>query len=367
VVETQKGAIEIEIFETGQIDQILVDLNSKVPVGTPLARIRTEFEAKAGVTAAAPVVPSAGLAKVSPSALPAKPSPSQPHAPPIAIVPRTAARARVSPAARRLAQAQGVDVATLAGSGPAGAIVRADVERSLGAVAAPVERKRATGLDLDAMRTAIAAAMTRSKREIPHYYLEHQVDVTACEQWLMRTNATRPPDNRLLFGALAVKSLALAAHRFTAFNGFYRDGRYEPASAVHVGMAIAIRGGGLAAPALRDADRLPLDELMARMRDLVQRMRAGRIRSSEISDPTITVSSLGERGVEVLYGVVYPPQVAIVGFGKVVARPWLVDGAIAPRSVVTITLSADHRVSDGHAGALFLAEIGKLLQEPDKL
>jgi pyruvate dehydrogenase E2 component (dihydrolipoamide acetyltransferase) len=106
---------------------------------------------------------------------------------------------------------------------------------------------------------------------------------------------------------------------------------------------------------------------MTRMRDLIQRTRAGRIRSSEMADPTITVSSLGERGVEVLYGIIYPPQVAIVGFGTVVTRPWVTDGAVAARSVTTVTLSADHRVSDGHAGALFLAEIGKLMQEPDKL
>jgi pyruvate dehydrogenase E2 component (dihydrolipoamide acetyltransferase) len=261
----------------------------------------------------------------------------------------------------------GVDLSTIAGSGPAGAITQADVERRLGEIAAPPEKKRVIGLDLDAMRTAIAAAMARSKREIPHYYLEHQVDVTACEQWLTQKNATRPPDNRLLIGALAIKAAALAARRFPAFNGFYRENKFEPATAVHVGVAIAIRGGGLAAPALHDTDQLSLDELMARMRDLVQRTRAGRIRSSEISDPTITITSLGERGVETLYGIIYPPQVAIVGFGKAVTRPWVVDGAIGPRSVITITLSADHRVSDGHAGALFLAEIGKLLQEPDKL
>jgi pyruvate dehydrogenase E2 component (dihydrolipoamide acetyltransferase) len=106
---------------------------------------------------------------------------------------------------------------------------------------------------------------------------------------------------------------------------------------------------------------------MSGMRDLVQRTRSGRIRSSEMSDPTITVSSLGERGVEALYGIIYPPQVAIVGFGKVVTRPWIVDGAIGPRSVVTMTLAGDHRVTDGHAGALFLAEMGRLLQEPEKL
>jgi pyruvate dehydrogenase E2 component (dihydrolipoamide acetyltransferase) len=260
-----------------------------------------------------------------------------------------------------------VDLATITGSGPSGAIIRADVEYRLVAAPASVETKRPTGLNLDAMRAAIAAAMARSKREIPHYYLEHQVDVTSCEQWLTRTNASRPPDERLLMAALAAKSVALAARRFTLFNGFYNDGKYQAASAVHLGIAIAIRGGGLAAPALHDVDQMPLDELMGRMRDLVQRTRAGRIRSSEMSDSTITVSSLGERGVEAVHGVIYPPQVALVGFGKVVARPWLVDGAIGPRSVVTMTLAADHRVSDGHAGALFLAEIGKLLQEPEKL
>ncbi len=166
---------------------------------------------------------------------------------------------------------------------------------------------------------------------------------------------------------LTLKAVARAASKFTAFNGFFRDGRFEPATGVHVGVAIALRGGGLVAPAIHDTAELPLDALMAHLRDLVQRVRAGRIRSSEMADPTITVSSLGDRGVEALYGVIYPPQVAIVGFGKVVTRPWVVDGAVGPRPVVTITLAADHRVSDGHAGALFLAEIGKLLQEPDKL
>jgi pyruvate dehydrogenase E2 component (dihydrolipoamide acetyltransferase) len=363
VVETQKGAIEIEIFEAGKIEQLLVNLNTTVPVGTPLARIRAELEVPLGAVTAAPP-PAAPAVPLAPPPLARAPV-APPSPPPVA--PDAAARARASPAARRLAEAHGIDLSTVTGSGPAGAIIYADVERRLGEAIAPPEKKRALWLDLDAMRTAIAAAMARSKREIPHYYLDHQVDVTACEQWLTQKNATRPPDNRLLIGALAIKAAALAVRRFLAFNGFYLDGKFEPASAVHVGVAIAIRGGGLAAPALHEADQISVDELMARMRDLVQRTRAGRIRSSEISDPTITVTSLGERGVETLYGIIYPPQVAIVGFGKIVTRPWVIDGAIGPRSVVTITLSADHRVSDGHAGALFLAEIGRLLQEPEKL
>jgi pyruvate dehydrogenase E2 component (dihydrolipoamide acetyltransferase) len=361
IVDTQKGAIEVEIYQSGQIEQLLIGLDSKVPVGTPLARIRTEGEAKPEA-AQTPTPRPAAPSPVSPAATAPVRPPSQPIGAPSSV-----RQMRVSPAARRLAEDRGIDLLTVKGGGPDGAITLVDVERRIGEAVAAPEKKRAPSLDLDAMRAAIAAAMTRSKREIPHYYLEHQVDVTACEQWLAQQNAARTPDNRVLIGALAIKAVALAARRFPAFNGFYRENRFEPGQAVHVGVAIAIRGGGLAAPALHDADQLTLDELMSRMRDLVQRTRAGRIRSSEISDPTITVSSLGERGVEVLYGIIYPPQVAIVGFGKTVVRPWVVDGAIGPRSIITATLSGDHRVTDGHAGGLFLAEIGKLLQEPDKL
>jgi pyruvate dehydrogenase E2 component (dihydrolipoamide acetyltransferase) len=364
VVDTQKGAIEVEIYQSGQIEQLLVGLDTKVPVGTPLARLRVEGEAPAA--ASVPLVRPAAPAEAPAAAVI---QPIRPAAPALAVAPGGGARA--SPAARRLAEQRGIDLSSVTGSGPGGAITYDDVERAVGKIAGeapPVpEKRRPAGLDLAAMRTAIAAAMARSKREIPHYYLEHQIDVTACEHWLREQNASRAPDDRLLMGALAIKAVALAAHRFPAFNGFYRDNKFETSQAVHIGVAIAIRGGGLAAPALHKADQLPLDELMGRMRDLVQRTRAGRIRSSEISDPTITVSSLGERGVEALYGVIYPPQVAIVGMGKVVARPWVVDGAIAPRSVVTMTLSGDHRVTDGHAGALFLAEIGNLLQEPGNL
>ncbi|HUZ91855.1 MAG TPA: dihydrolipoamide acetyltransferase family protein [Methylocella sp.] len=361
VVETQKGAIEIEIFETGEIEQFLVDIGTKVPVGTPLAKVRTEQE----VTDVEVKPPQEALVIVPPAAMAIASHPVVPSAG--EAPPRVIGRVRASPVARRLARTRNIDLAAIAGSGPAGAIVMRDIEPQLSAVEIPAEKKLAKGLDLEAMRMAIATAMARSKREIPHYYLDHQVDMTACEAWLARTNETRPPDKRLLMGVLAMKAVALAIRRFPAFNGFYRDGKFEAASAVHVGMAISIRGGGLAAPAIHDADQLSCDELMTRMRDLVQRMRDGRIRSSEIADATITVSSLGERGVEALYAVIYPPQVAIVGFGTVVARPWVVDDAVVPRPLVTITLSGDHRVSDGHGGALFLAEIGKLLQEPDRL
>jgi pyruvate dehydrogenase E2 component (dihydrolipoamide acetyltransferase) len=313
VVETQKGAIEIEVYQPGQIEKFLVDLHSKVPVGTPLALIRVEGEAKAPAAAIPPLaVPAPPLPAVPPPITAAMPPPAPtPLAAPISPLagPGVAGRRAASPAARRLAEEHGIDLSTITGSGPGGAITSTDVEHYLAAAPAPAEKKRAVWLDPAAMRAAIAAAMARSKREIPHYYLEHQIDVTPCERWLAKKNAALPPDSRLLIGALALKAVALALRRFPAFNGFYRDNKFEPSKAVHVGVAIAIRGGGLAAPALHDADQLLLDDLMNRMRDLVQRTRAGRIRSSEMSDPTITVSSLGERGVEALYGIIYPPQV----------------------------------------------------------
>jgi pyruvate dehydrogenase E2 component (dihydrolipoamide acetyltransferase) len=354
VVETQKGAIEIETFETGTVERILVEIGVKVPVGTPLAIIQTQNEKE-------------GVAPLPPAAKPPLPLKAPAAAPPqvAAEEERVARGARISPAARRLAEQHGIDILTVTGTGADNAILLNDVERRIAEL--KPQAPRAPGFDLVAMREAIAAAMARSKREIPHYYLAHEIEMSACEDWLTRRNAERPPEERMLLGALLVKAVALAARKFPAFNGFYRDGKFESAPSVHIGTAIAIRGGGLIAPAIHDADRLCLDDLMMKMLELVERVRAGRIRGSEIADPTITVSSLGERGVETLYGIIYLPQVAIVGFGKVAIRPWVEGGTVLARPIVNATLAADHRVSDGHAGALFLAEIGKLLQEPGTL
>ena len=177
----------------------------------------------------------------------------------------------------------------------------------------------------------------------------------------------RPVTERLLYGALLLKAVARALREVPELNGTWTDAGPAPASDVHLGVAIALRGGGLVAPALHHADRLDVDELMRRLRDLVARARVGSLRSSELSQPTITVTSLGEQGVDSVFGVIYPPQVAIVGFGKVVERPWSVDGTVVSRPVVSATLAADHRVSDGHRGARFLAAVDRLLQAPERL
>jgi len=209
--------------------------------------------------------------------------------------------------------------------------------------------------------------MARSKREIPHYYLSETIDLSPALDWLAAENARRPVNERLLYAALLIKAVARALAEVPELNGIWRNGAFQPSAAVHVGAAIALRGGGLIAPALHDAGERDLGELMTAFRDLVRRARGGGLRSSELSDPTITVTSLGERGVETVYPVIYPPQVAIVGFGAVRERPWVVDGAVQPRQLITATLAADHRVSDGHRGGLFLHGVGQLLQQSEAL
>ena len=350
VVETQKGAIEVDIFEEGVIERWLVEPGTTVPVGTPLALI-------------ASTQPAPGAKVSTVAAVPAAPTPMAPSS---VEQPPRARRARVSPAARRLAAERGASLDRLTGSGPEGAILYSDVERA--AAAEPVPRPTVPRrLDLAEMRRAIAAAMARSKREIPHYYLCTAIELTRGLAWLEGTNATRPPAQRLLLAALLLKAVARALGEAPEFNGFFTAGGFQPGAGIHLGTAIAIRGGGLVAPAIRDADKLSLDDLMAQLRDLVARARSGALRSSEMSDPTITVTNLGERSVETVFGVIYPPQVALIGFGMPVERPWTAGGQVVARRVISATLAADHRASDGHRGALFLADIDRRLQSPEKL
>ncbi|MGB2923210.1 MAG: dihydrolipoamide acetyltransferase family protein, partial [Mycobacterium sp.] len=273
----------------------------------------------------------------------------------------------VSPAARRLAASLSVDVDALTGSGPQGAVTLSDVEHA--AAAAPREKPKATAVSDRAaqMRKSIAAAMSRSKREIPHYYLADEILMDRALTWLTERNAQRPITERVLPAVLQLKAVAVAAARYGEFNGFWREQGYDAAAGVHVGVAISLRGGGLVAPAIHDVPEKNLDELMADLTDLVARARAGSLRSSEMSDPSITVTNLGDKGVDTVFGVIYPPQVALVGFGKAAQRVCAIDGGIRIATTVQASLAADHRASDGHRGALFLDAINQLLQQPDEL
>lgn len=412
-VDTDKSVIDVETFTTGTVERLLVEEGARVPVGTPLALIRADAEVAAPeVVPPAPVAPEAvpagtpATGEVAAVTLPAEGAPVVPVA---AAAPSR--RPAASPLARRHAEALGVDLADVTGTGPGGAITTADVEHHAEARAAAAEhrprRKKTTrgggepgqpaaepvpapaapaaregagppaaaprtealaGKERQvALRRAIAASMARSKREIPHYYLSADVEVARAVAWLADRNEALPVTERLLPAALLLKATALALHETPDLNGVWEAGGLHRSDHVHLGVAIALRGGGLVAPAIHDADTLGLADLMAALRDLVGRARAGRLRASEMSDPTVTVTNFGDQGVDVAFPVIYPPQVAIVGFGRIRERPWAVDGLLGVRPVLTATLAADHRVTDGHRGALFLTALERLLQAPETL
>jgi pyruvate dehydrogenase E2 component (dihydrolipoamide acetyltransferase) len=359
VVETTKAAVEVECWHDGVVGELLVPIGETVQVGTALATLL-----EPGERAEAPpqklVTATEAPAAVEPAEAASTPAP--------AAGPVTAPHRRrfVSPAARRVAASLGVDIDTVTGTGPQGAVTINDVEHAAAKAVKPAAKPAAADRAAQ-MRKAIAAAMSRSKREIPHYYLSDEIPMEKVLTWMTERNAHRSITERVLPAVLQLKAVGLAAQRFGEFNGFWRQDEFQPAAGVHVGVAISLRGGGLVAPAIHDVADKKLDELMNDLTDLVSRARAGSLRSSEMSDPSITVTNLGDQGVDTVFGVIYPPQVALVGFGKAAQRVRVIDGGIHVVTTVEATLSADHRATDGHRGALFLAAINELLQNPDAL
>lgn len=350
LVETDKGIIDVEIFATGTVEKLLVEAGTHVPVGTVLAQL-SDGEA----AAPAPAMASSAIAS--------------PAITPPAITPPTAQsanrRPRISPAARVRAHELGLEVEALKGTGPGGVITLDDVNGS--APRGASEPKPALGEPAHDMRRVIAKAMSRSKREIPHYYLSMQCCFSSARSWLEMHNASVAIEQRLLPPALLLKAVALAARALPEFNGFYKDDEFQPAAHVHAGMAIAMRGGRLVAPAILDADSKALSVIMSELRDLTTRVRSGHMRAAELALSTITITSLAEEGVDLIVPAIYPPQVAIVGCGSIVERPWVVAGVVQPAPVVSITLAADHRVTDGRAGARFLRHVHDSLQSPQTL
>jgi pyruvate dehydrogenase E2 component (dihydrolipoamide acetyltransferase) len=396
VVGTEKGDIEVEVFEDGVVGELFAKEGEEVKVGAVLAfvcgageklpmasvaGVAVEAAVGAAVAAVAPVAPAAAAAQVSAAG--------------------NGHRVRVSPLARRLADELHVDLSHVQGTGPGGTIDRHDVELAAqqatvasypppvveppvqSAVAPPVAEapppaapalvaepapREKSGEDFQAgMRRAIALAMARSNRDIPHYYLEQRIDMSTALKWLEGENSQRSIQNRVLPAVLLIKAVAKALTQVPQLNGFWVDDHLQVSEGIHIGFAIALRQGGLVTPAIHNADMLGMDEMMTALRDLITRTRSGRLRSSELTDPTIVVTSLGDMGVDKVFGVIYPPQVALVGFGKISDQVWVENGMIGVRAVVTATVAGDHRATDGRVGAGFLDALATWLRTPEKM
>jgi len=387
VVETDKGAIDVECFESGAVEKLVAQPGERVAVGGVLALL-------SGRESSSPS-PLMGEGRGEGGQLYAEQA-TEPLSP---VLPHkggggqeTIARVKISPAARAHAQKLHVALDALQGTGPGGVITLQDVERASNGASLLREESQREGGKVsaaadeallspslpqkggggrasmtDTMRSVIATAMARSKREIPHYYLSLDVDYSATLAWLAKRNAELPIEQRMLPVAPLLRAIVLGLQAFPDFNGYYADSAFHPSQAIHLGVAIAQRGGGLIAPALLDAQGKTLSQLTEQLRDLVNRVRAGRLKNRELSDGTVTLTSLGEGGVDAVFPVIYPPQVAIIGAGTIRERAVVIDGKIEARPIMTLTLAADHRVSNGRSGARLLARIRDFLQTPDTL
>ncbi|MDP1784958.1 MAG: dihydrolipoamide acetyltransferase family protein [Sulfuricurvum sp.] len=324
-VETSKGVIEIEVFEEGIVDKILVKEETECAVGTPLALIRTVGET------------------------------------PAADAPPSSQRIKASPAARRKAKEMGIEIATLAA---AGGEVRLEQVAAVAETSPEIVPKVVAP---DGMRQAIARAMSRSNAEIPHYYLSTSINMTPALKWLEGFNAARTIQERILPAALLIRAVVRALQEVPELNGFWQDDEHHVSVAIHPGIAIALRKGGLITPALINAQEMGLDETMHSLGDLISRTRSGKLRNTEITQQTITITNLGDLGVESVFGVIYPPQVALVGLGRIMDAPWAEGDTLSVRKVMQATLAGDHRATDGRTGGLFLDKLNQILQKPEEL
>lgn len=339
-VETSKGVIEIEVFEEGIIEKLLVAEETECAVGTPLALIQGETKNTEK--------PSAPASVSLPDVPPAETLTKTPHVP--------SERVKASPAARKKAKELGIDITTLAAAG--GAVHLSEVEATAAAPKSPQ-----TG----GMRQAIARAMSRSNAEIPHYYLSASINMTPALNWLAKLNASRSIAERILPAALLIRAVVKALQEVPELNGFWRDDALQTSPEIHPGIAIALRKEGLITPALLNAGEMDLAQTMKALDELITRARAGKLRSSELTRQTVTITNLGDLGVESVYGVIYPPQVSLVGLGRIIDAPWAEGDALSVRKVLHATLAGDHRATDGRSGARFLDKLNRFLQNPEEL
>lgn len=374
-VDTQKGLIEIEVFDEGVLEEQLVQEGQKVPVGTVLALIRPLIEAGAEESE----IPEAIQPIEEREKEIDKPSPVGEKV----VVPRDSMpshpeskRVKISPLAKSMAEANEIDISKLEGTGPAGAIVKADIDGALAkkkmeASTEKVEKedlaasqKDIAGPSTDAIRQAVAAAMSKSNKEIPHYYLEKRMDMSKAMNWIKEANKERSVQQRLLPVALLIKAVAKALDEVPDLNAVWENG-LQRKNEINIGFVVSLRSGGIMVPAILNADMKTIDEIMETLNDIIPRARAFKLRSSELSQSTFIITSIGEGGADKVFGVIYPPQVGIVGFGEIREEPVAEYGLIGIRPVIDVTLAADHRATDGLIGGRFLSAINKYLQNPE--
>lgn len=347
-VETQKGLVEIEVFEEGIIGELLIQEGTKVPVGTAMATIN----------------PS-GVALETKEEKTTEPIPVEKAS----IIP-----SKVAPLARIFAENNHIDLSQITGTGPEGVITKEDVDNAMAErdkieikknekIPAETEKRETPA---EAIRSAVAAAMSKSNSEIPHYYLEKRIDMTHALAWLHVVNSKRSIKQRLLPVALLIKATAKSLLEFPDLNAIWDNG-LQLKKDINIGIVVSLRTGGIIVPALHQVNLKSIDEIMVILNDIIPRARALRLRSSELSDSTITLTNVIDGGADSIFGIIYPPQVANIGFGSILEQPFAENEMIGIRPSISVTLAGDHRATDGLIGSRFLITLNKYLQIPEAL
>jgi pyruvate dehydrogenase E2 component (dihydrolipoamide acetyltransferase) len=349
-VETDKVTVEIEAPADGTLAGVRAPDGTEVPVGTVIAVVLAEGEVVAPVSDPEPRLDREVEAlAAAPVAVAATAAPDRPR------------RRLASPKARRLAQAHGVDLDTLAGSGPNGAVIARDLE----GLQQSVTSNGDDVFEVGSVWRVMADRTTRAWQEVPHFFLSRDVEASRLGSW--RDAARRKPGGeKISHTDLLVKVCAEALRRHSRVNASWREGAIVPGSGINVAIAVAT-DDGLVAPVVHRADTLDLPAISARRREIADAARSGRLRPEDVQGGTFTISNLGMYGVDAFQAIVNSPQAAILAVGRIVERPWAVDGAVVVRPVLTLTVSFDHRVVDGARGAEFLDTLAELLEEPTGL
>lgn len=362
-VETQKGLIEIEVFDEGTIGELLIQEGTKVPVGTVMALINPSGVALETKKEKVP--------KKKPIAL----QPTEEKTMEAITVEKTEEmHIKVSPLAKRIAADNHIDLSQIKGTGEDGAITKEDVDNVI-AQRDKIEKEKTEEVPIEtekpappveAIRSAVAVAMSKSNREIPHYYLEKKIDMTNALAWLKEANSKRSVKERLLPVTLLIKATAQSLTEFPDLNAIWENG-LQPKKDINIGFVVSLRTGGIIVPAIHQVNLKNIDEIMDALNDIIPRARVLKLRSSELSDSTVTITNIGDGGADTVFGVIYPPQVAIIGFGSISEQPFAENGMLGIRPVINVTLAGDHRATDGLTGSRFLATLNKHLQNPESL
>ena len=379
--ESDKVTLEVESPVAGILLELLIEPGESAAAGAPIARIGEAQELTSSPPPAPVEEPEAPPVEAPPAEDPAVPLPVAPReVQPVSRLPVEPAGNGVlaTPIALRMAREHNLDLRRVAGSGPGGRILRGDVESHLaearpGAIEEVVQsppvvtdRPRSVSPAASPLRRTIARRMSQSKQTIPHFYITSSVTMDDALALRRQYNEAVPSDAQVTVNDLVVKAAALALRDFPNLNASYVDDRIDVHTDINIGAAVAVEGGVLTVTT-RQTDSSPIADIARENRAMIERARAGRARPDDVSGSTFTISNLGGYDTDHFAAIINPPQAAILAVATARETAVVEEGQVVVRTVMQITISADHRVTDGAECALFLKRVKELLEAPIRL